>query len=359
MGLDFWQGRRVLLTGHTGFKGAWLSLWLRRLGAEVTGVSLEPETEPSLWQLARPAGVAHVAADIRNHAALARAFRSSRPEVVFHLAAQSLVRRSYREPLETLSTNVVGTAAVLKAAAASPDVRSVVVVTSDKCYRNTGEGRTFVEGDPMGGLDPYSASKGAAELVTDAMRHSYFAPYARGGHPGRVASARAGNVIGGGDWSDDRLVPDIVRGCLGPEQRVVLRAPASVRPWQHVLEPLHGYLLLAEHLAKGTEGADSAWNFGPENGEVHSVLEVAEAVVGALGRGRIVIDESAADLHEAAVLQLDSRKAGRLGWRPKLDFSQTVELTARWYAQWADGADARTLCEAQIDEYERLAGDGT
>lgn len=349
----FWQGRRVFLTGHTGFKGAWLAAWLDRLGAEVTGYALAPETEPNLWSLLGLSRVRSVTGDINDRPALDAALGAARPEVILHLAAQALVRRSYRTPVETFATNVTGTVNVMDAARACPDLRAVVVVTSDKCYDNTEQIWGYRETDPMGGRDPYSASKGAAEIAAAAMAASFYAPL--GSHPARVAMARAGNVIGGGDWSEDRLVPDIVRGCLGPLGGVTLRAPGSVRPWQHVLEPLRGYLMLAERLAAGDDAATGGWNFGPERRDERAVLEVAQAVVAALGRGRIDIDAAAAGLHEAKMLRLDCTKARLgLGWEPVTGFDDCVRLTAEWYAGWAKGRPAAELCAGQIAEYERL-----
>lgn len=350
----FWQGRRVFLTGHTGFKGAWLAGWLDRLGAEVTGYALAPETEPNLWSLLGLSRVRSVTGDINDRPALDAALGAARPEVILHLAAQALVRRSYRTPVETFATNVTGTVNVMDAARACPDLRAVVVVTSDKCYDNTEQIWGYRETDPMGGRDPYSASKGAAEIAAAAMAASFYAPL--GSHPARVAMARAGNVIGGGDWSEDRLVPDIVRGCLSPDAMVALRSPASVRPWQHVLEPLRGYLMLAEQLVAGAEGTDSAWNFGPDDSEARPVLDVANAIVAGLGQGRVETPERPADLHEAKLLHIDSAKARELGWAPALDFERTIRMTAHWYRRWSQGEDAASLCAEQIEEFMSLCG---
>jgi CDP-glucose 4,6-dehydratase len=249
----------------------------------------------------------------------------------------------------------MGVVTLLDAIRQSPSVQSCVIVTSDKCYRNDEKSRRFRESDPMGGLDPYSASKGAAELAATSMRHSFFAPYASAGHPARIATARAGNVIGGGDWSEDRLIPDIVRGCLGPDGRVVIRAPNSVRPWQHVLEPLRGYLMLAEHLEQGT--SDGGWNFGPDQDDTRPVIDVANALVDALGQGQIDIQQNPDAPHEAKLLQLDSSKARKIGWKPGLDFNQTIDMTAGWYGEWAKGAQPRDLCLAQIEQYMNNFGE--
>ncbi len=351
---EFWKGRRVFLTGHTGFKGAWVAAWLARMGAKVTGFAHAPETEPSLWSLLNLPGVRSVFADLNDRAALDRALAEARPEVILHLAAQALVRRSYRDPVETFASNVMGTVQLLDAARACPDLCAVVVATSDKAYENVEQIRGYRETDPMGGRDPYSASKGACEIAAQSMAKSFYAPFGGAGtHPARVATVRAGNVIGGGDWSEDRLVPDIVRGCLGAAGMVTLRAPRSVRPWQHVLEPIRGYLLVAERLAAGDDAAASGWNFGPDRTDERAVLEVAEAVVGALGKGRVVIEEAGAILHEAKLLRLDCTKARvELGWQPVLRFADCIRLTADWYAGWAKGRPADELCRAQIADYE-------
>jgi CDP-glucose 4,6-dehydratase len=352
----FWAGRRVLVTGHTGFKGAWTALWLLEAGAEVSGLALAPETRPALFDLLGLAGRMRSAlADINDAAALAGLLAEARPELVLHLAAQSLVRRSYRDPVGTFAANVTGTVSLLHAASRAPSVRAVVVVTSDKAYENAEWDWGYRESDPLGGRDPYSASKGCAELATAAMRRSYFAPHVAGGHPARIATARAGNVIGGGDWAEDRLVPDIVRGCLGEAGAVSLRAPGAVRPWQHVLEPVRGYLMLAEALCDGAEGADSAWNFGPSRADERPVIEVARAVVAALGRGRIDIAGEPGAPHEARLLTLDNSKArARLGWRPALGFAEAVAMTAEWYGAWARGEDPLRLSLAQIAAYRHL-----
>jgi CDP-glucose 4,6-dehydratase len=350
---DFWQGRRVFLTGHTGFKGAWAAAWLSRMGAEVTGYSLAPETDPNLWTLLAPPEVRSVIADLNDRVALDAALAGARPEVILHLAAQALVRRSYRDPVGTFASNVLGTVQLLDAARACDGLRAIVVATSDKAYDNVEQIWGYRETDPMGGRDPYSASKGACEIAARSMALSFFAPH--GPHPARVATVRAGNVIGGGDWSEDRLIPDIVRGCLGPAGAVTLRAPNSVRPWQHVLEPLRGYLMVAERLHAGDDTAADGWNFGPDRRDERAVIEVAEAIVGALGQGRIVIDEAQATVHEARLLRLDCTKARLgLGWIPKLGFAECAGLTADWYGAWANGADPLALTLSQIGTYEDL-----
>ena len=337
---DFWRGRRVFLTGQTGFKGAWLAFWLQQMGADVRGRALAPATDPSLFELLGLEWTLAHYGDVADAAGVTADMAGA--EVVFHLAAQALVRPGYADPLSTFATNVMGTAAVLDAARQSDSVRAVIVVTSDKAYENDEADRAFVEGDPLGGHDPYSASKGAAEIVTASYRRSFFGA---GGHPAKVASVRAGNVIGGGDWSADRLVPDVVRAALA-DAAVVLRHPAATRPWQHVLEPVAAYLSLAERLHAG-KPLDLAFNFGPD-GEAQPVLAVAEALVGALGRGRVA---AAADggPHEAHYLRLDTTRARELlGWRPRLGFDETIAWTADWYRGWAAGEDVRAITAAQI-----------
>ena len=353
----FWNGRRVLITGHTGFKGAWLACWLHSLGAEVTGFAHAPESEPNLWSLLGLNGVRSTIGDLNDRAALAGALEAAKPEVVFHLAAQSLVRRSYREPVETFATNVVGTVTLLDLVRRTAGVRAVVVATSDKAYENVGQIWGYRETDPMGGHDPYSASKGAAEIATAAMRRSYFAPFVANGHTARIAAVRAGNVIGGGDWAEDRLVPDTVRACLGTEGTVTIRSPNAIRPWQHVLEPLRGYIMAAERLCADGEPqpADPSWNFGPERSDERPVLAVAEALVAAIGKGSIHVDPAAATVHEATLLTLDATKARvELGWKPALGFDDCIALTAGWYGEWAAGADVPDLCARQLDQYQRL-----
>ena len=343
----FWAGRRVLVTGHTGFKGAWLAFWLAEMGAEVSGLALPPSGEPNLHDILGIAARGRfVQADINDRAALDALLAEARPEVVIHMAAQSLVRPSYEAPVETFATNVLGTVSLLDAVRRRPEVRAVLAVTSDKAYENREWPWGYRETDALGGHDPYSASKGCAEIAAASMRRSFFGA---GKHPARIATVRAGNVIGGGDWSVDRLVPDIVRGCLGAEGVVRLRNPGAVRPWQHVLEPLSAYLLLAERLCTAPEGIDEAWNIGPDAAENRPVREVAEAVVAALGRGRIELAPEAGAPHEAHLLTLDCSKArAALGWRPRLDFAATVEMTAAWYAAWARGEDMRDVTRAQI-----------
>jgi CDP-glucose 4,6-dehydratase len=342
----FWNGRRVIVTGHTGFKGAWLTLWLRALGAEVTGLSDAVPSTPSLFEAARVAdGIADVRADVRDPAAIDAAFAEHEPEVVIHMAAQSLVRRSYRDPRATYATNVMGTVNVLEAARGTRSVRAVVNVTSDKSYDNREHGRAFVETDPMGGHDPYSSSKGAAELVAAAYLRSYELP---------LASARAGNVIGGGDFSEDRLIPDIARGAMAGTA-IPIRSPQAVRPWQHVLNPLAGYLELAQRLAGG-EPVHGGWNFGPDPGDVQPVAWLVERLTQMWpGELRWEIDPGPHP-HEAAHLALDSTKARTdLGWRPAWDLVQALEAVVGWYAAFAAGEDVRTVTLDQIERFSTLS----
>jgi len=344
---EFWRGRRVLVTGHTGFKGAWLSFWLAEMGAQVSGLALAPETDPNLFDILGLSGRCHsVFADINDRTALDAVIAAENPEIVFHLAAQALVRPSYATPVETFATNVLGTVNLLDAIRTCPDTRAVVVVTSDKVYENVEQPLGYSEADRLGGYDPYSASKGACEIAVASMRRSFFGA---GKHPARIATARAGNVIGGGDWSVDRLVPDIVRGCLSGDGIVRLRNPNAVRPWQHVLEPLRAYLMLAERLFEGRSGFEEAWNIGPDDTVGHPVETVARALVSALGKGRIELTPDATAPHEAGLLTLDSTKArSRLGWRPNLDFNLTILLTIDWYAAWYRGEDMTVFTRNQI-----------
>ena len=349
------SGRRVFVTGHTGFKGAWLTSWLLRLGAEVTGYALPPATDPSLFDaLGLAADVRHVVADVRDHGRLAQDLAASRPSVVFHLAAQPLVRLSYAAPHETFETNVMGTVDVLEAARACDSVAAVVVVTSDKCYDNAESGHAFREGDSLGGRDPYSASKGCAELVTASYRASFF----DADGPVGVASVRAGNVIGGGDWAPDRIIPDCVRA-LAAGDPVVVRNPDAVRPWQHVLEPLAGYLSLAARLVHEGAGFAGAWNFGPAGDDAsRPVRWVVERFLSEWGTGSwSTPEDGAGQPHEARLLALDSSKAReRLAWAPVWDAPAAVRHTAVWYREYYRRPDAaRELVEGELRTYESAA----
>jgi CDP-glucose 4,6-dehydratase len=352
----FWRGRSVLVTGHTGFKGAWLVLWLQSLGARVTGFSSGAPTEPSLYQLVRASDwMEDIEGDIRNPDAILGAVQQSDPEIVIHMAAQSLVRPSFLEPRETYETNVMGTVNVLDAVRlAGERVHVVVNVTSDKCYENREWEWGYREDEPMGGHDPYSSSKGAAELVTAAFRRSFFASP----DGTRLASARAGNVIGGGDWARDRLVPDIMRAALAGEELRV-RNPNSIRPWQHVLNPLSGYLVLAQALWDSPEHA-CAWNFGPPEEDARPVGWMVERARQLWSRElRSTVDEGPHP-HEAHYLKLDSSRArARLGWRPLLDLDAAMEATVEWYLALSAGADMRAVTVGQIETFPEYGGDST
>ena len=350
---DFWRDRRVLVTGHTGFKGAWLSLWLRRLGANVTGFALPPATSPSLFTLAAiDRRIDSQLGDVRDLAAVDAVMARSRAEVVFHLAAQALVRRSYVDPVGTYAANVMGTAHVLDAARRASGVRAIVVVTSDKCYENREWCWPYREDEAMGGHDPYSSSKGCAELLTAAWRRSFFPP--DGAQPVGLGSARAGNVIGGGDWAEDRLVPDCMRA-FASGQPVVIRRPAAVRPWQHVLEPLSGYLALAERLSTEPRSFGEAWNFGPATDDARPVGWVVDRLSTFWGNGARWERDSGTHPHEAGLLQVDASKARtRLGWTPRLSLEESLRWTVDWYKRFEAGEDAGTLTLDQIERFENL-----
>ena len=351
-----WNGRRVFLTGHTGFKGGWLALWLAAKGAHVRGFALPPPSEPNLFTLASVGDVLDDdRGDIRDYASLEASLTEFDPEVVFHLAAQPLVRQSYSDPLGTYSTNVMGTANLLEAVRKTAGVRAVVCVTTDKCYENHETGQSYREGDPLGGHDPYSSSKACAEIVVAAYRDSYFPIPRIGDHRVAVATARAGNVIGGGDWSQDRLIPDLIRG-FGSGKPVTIRNPKSIRPWQHVMEPLHGYIMLAEQLMAGRAEAASAFNFGPRAEEEWQVERIATKFAEMWGHGASWASDSTQSVHEAHTLRLNSAKAHDvLGWRPRMNAETAFEWTVTWYRQWLQGEEMARETNAQIAAYDRLA----
>lgn len=347
---SFWKGRRVLVTGHTGFKGGWLTLWLGAMQAEVHGFALDPPTDPSLFAAASVAGsmASTTIADIRDYDALSAVVRRVRPEVVFHLAAQSLVRVSYERPVDTYAINVMGAVHLLEAVRQTGGVRAVVNVTSDKCYENNETRTAYREHQAMGGHDPYSSSKGCAELVTAAYRRSFLH-----GELG-VASARAGNVIGGGDWARDRLVPDILRA-LDDGEVIAIRSPQAIRPWQHVLEPVSGYLLLAERLHTDAAAFAEAWNFGPGEGDAQTVGRIVEHMASRCAGIRWTQD-TAAQPHEAGCLMIDSGKAReRLGWRPRWALAEALDRTLDWHLAWRERRDLTALTLEQIEGYRTSA----
>lgn len=345
----FWNNRRVFITGHTGFKGSWLSLWLQSLGAHVRGYSLAAPTSPALFHEAAVArNMESLEGDIRNAPALKSALVDFHPEVVIHMAAQPLVRLSYAEPIETYSTNIMGTLNLFEAVRASDSVRSVVNVTTDKCYENREWIWGYRETDPMGGFDPYSSSKGCAEIITSAYRQSFL-------QHGRIAlaSARAGNVIGGGDWALDRLVPDILRS-FEKRQPLVLRNPSAIRPWQHVLEPLSGYLTLAEYLHTHSQAYAEAWNFGPTDQDSRSVEWIVSRIAHTWGGDATWIVQRDEQFHEAQYLKLDCSKARqRLNWVPRWRLETALDHVVRWHRAWLAGEDARTCCLSDINDYNR------
>jgi CDP-glucose 4,6-dehydratase len=352
----FWQKRRVILTGHTGFKGSWLSLWLQQSGANLLGYSLPPPTQPNLFEAARVAeGMQTVTADICDLAKLKDALHSHRPEIVIHMAAQPLVRLSYQDPVGTYTTNVIGTVNLLEAVRSCDSVRSVVVITSDKCYQNQGWVWAYRENDRLGGHDPYSNSKACAELVVSSFRNSFFPTDKYHKHKVALGSTRAGNVIGGGDWAKDRLIPDIVRAFLKNEV-LKIRNPKATRPWQHVLEPLHGYLLLAEQLyEKGTQFAEG-WNFGPSYSDSQPVDWMVKKMADLWGPTAHWEIDSTEQPHEDLMLKLDWSKAtNQLGWTPKLSLDKALEWTLEWYRACEQGSDMRDFTLKQIAQFEKLS----
>ena len=355
---SIWKGRRVLVTGHTGFKGSWLALWLHSLGARVTGFALPPPTSPSLFDLAAIEDVVdHIEGDIRDLAAIEAAVTKSQPEVIFHLAAQPLVRLSYEMPVETYATNVMGSVHVMEAARRVGGVQAMICVTTDKCYENKEWIWPYRESDPMGGYDPYSSSKGAAELAIAAYRSSYFPPTNMKDGGCGLASVRAGNVIGGGDWADDRLVPDLVRAFIAGRAPEV-RSPGAVRPWQHVLEALSGYLMIAERLIAREPAFADAWNFGPSDDDAQPVSWIVEHMHAAWGgNAHRAVAATAPGVHEAGLLRLDSSKVrAALGWRPALNLQLAVEWIVEWHQKVERGDNVREVTMQQINQYAaRLA----
>ncbi len=345
----FWHGKRVFLTGHTGFKGSWLSLWLQSLGAEVTGYALAPPTSPSLFEVAKvERGMVSIISDIRELPKLQRAMQAGQPQIVIHMAAQPLVRYSYQNPVDTYSSNVMGTVNFLEAVRNTPCVKVVVVVTTDKCYENNESSWGYRENEPMGGHDPYSSSKGCAELVTAAYRSSFLQQKGIS-----VATARAGNVIGGGDWAVDRLVPDILRA-FEQNQPVVIRHPHAIRPWQHVLEPLSGYLSLAEHLYLQVKSYAEGWNFGPRDEDAREVHWIVDHMAKSWGDGASWQQGFGVNPHEANNLKLDISKARvRLDWSPRWTLEKALEACVDWHRQKLAGADMKAVTLSQINQYSK------
>ncbi|MFO7904140.1 MAG: CDP-glucose 4,6-dehydratase [Pirellulaceae bacterium] len=354
---EFWRGKRVLVTGHTGFKGSWLAAWLQRLGANVVGYALKPPTEPAMFHLAGVADhMQSIEGDVRDLGHLSACLEQYSPEIVIHLAAQAWVRAGYADPVTTYTTNVIGTLNVLEAVRKSSTVRVVLAITSDKCYENREWIWGYRENDRMGGHDPYSSSKGCAELLISAFRDSYFAPAKIEEHGVALASTRAGNVIGGGDWSEDRLVPDIMRAIMSGRS-VQIRRPGAVRPWQFVLEPLRGYLMLAERLWDRDTEYQSGWNFGPDVEQIRPVRWIVEQLTQMWGAGANWAGDESQHPHEDHLLRLDCTKAKTvLGWSPVLDLETTLNWVVEWYRGFHDGEDLQALTWAQIDRYEDHVG---
>jgi CDP-glucose 4,6-dehydratase len=351
---SFWAGKAVLLTGHTGFKGSWLSLWLQSMGANVTGYALQPPTTPSLFVAAKVAeGMKSIEGDIRDYAALSAAFKQCQPEIVIHMAAQPLVRYSYANPVETYTTNVMGTVNLLEAVRSTGSVKAVVNVTSDKCYENREWVWGYRENEAMGGYDPYSSSKGCAELVTAAYRNSYFHPEKYLSHGVALASGRAGNVIGGGDWADDRLIPDIMRA-ITQGKPVNIRNPHAIRPWQHVLEPLAGYLQLAQKLHEEGAAYGEGWNFGPNEEDARPVQWIVEQLTRAWGEGASWVLDGGDHPHEAHYLKLDCSKAKvRLDWQPRWHLEETLGAIVDWHRAHRENKSMREFSLAQIQSFGR------
>lgn len=352
MNQDFWRGKRVLMTGHTGFKGSWLSLWLQSMGAQVVGYAHAPPTVPSLFEVAEVSkDMTSIIGDIRDLEKLRSVFAEHKPEIVIHMAAQPLVRYSYIEPVETYSTNVMGTVNLLEAVRSTPSVKAVVNITSDKCYENREWEWGYRENEAMGGFDPYSSSKGCAELVTAAYRNSYFHPDKYQQHGVAIASARAGNVIGGGDWAGDRLIPDILRA-ITEGKPVNIRNPHAIRPWQHVLEPLSGYLQLAQKLYEEETAYAESWNFGPNDEDVKPVQWIVEKLTESWGEGASWVLDGGDHPYEAHYLKLDCSKAkARFDWHPRWHLEDTLSAIIEWHQALRDDKNMRTLSLQQIKQY--------
>ena len=345
----FWENKKVFLTGHTGFKGGWLSIWLSQMGANVKGYALEPHTTPSLFDVANINSLVESdIGDIRDINKLQQSIKLFNPDILIHMAAQPLVRKSYIDPVETYETNIMGSINILEAVRSCPNLKSVIIVTSDKCYENQEWVWGYREHDPMGGHDPYSSSKGCVELITASYRNSFFTNT----EMANIATARAGNVIGGGDWANDRLVPDILRS-FEKNIPVIIRSPNAIRPWQHVLEPLSGYLILAEKLYKEGKSYAEGWNFGPHDKDSRSVLCIVDQIVNLWGDGKRQLDNSS-NPHEANILKLDISKAiSRLKWQPRWDVNIALKRVVDWHLTWIDGGNMQEECLKQIKEYQQ------
>jgi CDP-glucose 4,6-dehydratase len=352
LNIDFWKGKRILITGHTGFKGSWLSLLLNKLGSDVYGFALEPPTDPNLFDAVGINELVNSSiSDIRDYDKLLRIIKPMKPEIIIHMAAQPLVRESYKNPVDTYAINVMGTVNLLEAVRHTPGIKAVVNVTTDKCYENRELHWGYHENEPMGGYDPYSNSKGCSELVTSAFRNSFFNAKDYQKHGVALASARAGNVIGGGDWAVDRLIPDFIRAITKGEE-VKIRSPYSIRPWQYVLEPLTGYLMLAEKLYTDGPRYAEAWNFGPDDTDAKGVEWIAERFSELWGYGFNYSVDKDPQPHEASYLKLDCSKAkAGLGWNPKWNLEKALEATIEWYKAWLAREDIRSFTESQIDHY--------
>lgn len=350
----FWQGKKVFITGHTGFKGTWLSLWLSSLGAKVTGYALKPPTEPSLFELCRMYELTkNITADVRDGQALYEAIAGDKPEIVIHMAAQPLVRDSYQNPIETYAINVMGTAHLLDAVRRTTGVKALLNITTDKCYENQEWIWGYRENERLGGYDPYSNSKACSELITSSYRNSFFNRKDFASHGVGIASARAGNVIGGGDWAVDRLIPDCLKSILS-DSRIAIRYPSAIRPWQHVLEPLYGYMMLAQKLYEDGAAYSEAWNFGPDDDDAKPVGWIVDTLCQKWGGTAGYSVEESPQLHEAHYLKLDCSKAkARLGWYPRWSIDTAIDKIVEWTRAYAAGQDMRAMCLQQINEYGR------
>jgi len=352
---SFWRGRKVFLTGHTGFKGGWMSLWMQSLGANLKGFSLEPPTSPSLFEIASISdGMTSDIGDVRDLARLTHSLQTFQPEIVFHMAAQPLVRYSYKNPVETYATNLMGTVHLLEAVRQTPSVKAVVIITTDKCYENREWAWGYRENEPMGGFDPYSNSKGCAELATAAYRSSFFNPENFSHHGVAIATVRAGNVIGGGDWAGDRLIPDILMA-IEKGSPVTIRNPNAIRPWQHVLEPISGYMQLAERMISDGPTYSEAWNFGPNDNDARPVSWIVDRMVNIWGNGASWQIDNSEQPHEATYLKLDISKAKtKLQWQPRINLEQALEWIIDWHKAYLDGRSMQDVTKQQIMQYQHL-----